>query len=228
MTSPIAAGGRGLPGLQPGHDGAPPSARRADCDSTSRRPRWPSEMVRGQARAAPPAVTRGGAQGGDGLGGDEPVLGGELVDDGEGRGDPLRGCRSRSVTTGTWRPSCRTRSPWGAWSPWNPQIPRSVVAPLIPAERSRRTMARCTGWPPCWAASELKIMSLLPERHAVLVGARQRAGRGEQLPVTLAHLDPFERDQRAAQQRAQLGQHLPDPVRRNPPRPPSSAPRRCG
>jgi hypothetical protein len=46
------------------------------------------------------------------------------------------------VTAGTWRPSCRRRSPCGAWSPWKPQMPRWVVAPLSPAERSRRTMAR--------------------------------------------------------------------------------------
>ena len=59
------------------------------------------------------------------------------------------------VTTGTCRPNWKTRSPCGAWSPWKPQIPRTVVAPLSPADRSRRTMARCIGWPSCRAASEV-------------------------------------------------------------------------
>jgi hypothetical protein len=46
------------------------------------------------------------------------------------------------VTTGTCLPSCSRRSPCGAWSPWKPQMPRWVVAPLIPAARSLRTIAR--------------------------------------------------------------------------------------
>jgi PAS domain S-box-containing protein len=59
------------------------------------------------------------------------------------------------VTAGTRLPSCSSRSPCGAWSPWKPHMPRCVVAPLIPAARSRRTIARWTGWPSCRAASDV-------------------------------------------------------------------------
>jgi hypothetical protein len=60
-----------------------------------------------------------------------------------------------TVTAGTCLPSCSNRSPCGAWSPWKPHSPRWVVAPAIPALRSRRTIVRCTGWPSCNAASEV-------------------------------------------------------------------------
>ena len=49
------------------------------------------------------------------------------------------------VTVGTCLPSCQVRSPCGTPAPWNPQMPRSVVAPAAPALRSRRVMTRWSG-----------------------------------------------------------------------------------
>jgi hypothetical protein len=72
-----------------------------------------------------------------------------------------------TVTTGTCRPSWSSRSPCGAWSPWKPQTPRWVVAPLIPAARSRRMIARCTGWPSCSAASDVYTISFCHSRSPV-------------------------------------------------------------
>ena len=51
------------------------------------------------------------------------------------------GTSTITVTTGTRRPICHTRSPCGALCAWNPQIPRSTVAPRLPVWRSLRTMA---------------------------------------------------------------------------------------
>jgi hypothetical protein len=59
------------------------------------------------------------------------------------------------VTAGTRLPSCSSRSPCGAWSPWKPQVPRWVVAPLIPSARSRLTIARWIGCLSKSAASEV-------------------------------------------------------------------------
>jgi hypothetical protein len=50
-----------------------------------------------------------------------------------------------TVTIGTWRRIDRRRSPWGAWLPWKPQIPRSDVAPAAFALRRRLTSSRYTG-----------------------------------------------------------------------------------
>ena len=171
----------------------------------------PGQMVRGQPRATPAPVTRGGAQGGDGLAGDEPVLAGELVDDGEGGGDPLRGV-DHDGHHGHMAAQLQ-----------DAVAVRRVVAvePPDPAQGGGTADPRGAQPPDHGAMHRLAAVlgrlgaedhELVPQRHAVLVGGRQRGGRGEEPPVTLAHLDPFEGGQRAAQQRAQLGQHLPDPV----------------
>jgi hypothetical protein len=47
------------------------------------------------------------------------------------------GVSTTIVTTGTWRPSCSRRSPCGGWSPWKPQMPRWVVAPLTVGGRDQ-------------------------------------------------------------------------------------------
>ena len=44
----------------------------------------------------------------------------------------LSGVSITTVTVGTRRPIWKGRSPWGRWSPWKPQMPRSEVAPLDP------------------------------------------------------------------------------------------------
>jgi hypothetical protein len=48
---------------------------------------------------------------------------------------------------------------------------------------------------------------LLPDREAMLVGARQGVGGVEELPITLADSDALERDDRLAHHPAQFGQH---------------------
>ena len=68
----------------------------------------------------------------DGLAGHQAALAGELVDDGEAPRRSRSGVSITIVTAGTRRPSCSSRSPCGAWSPWKPQMPRRVVAPLSP------------------------------------------------------------------------------------------------
>lgn len=153
---------------EPGRPGAPGARRhrprRGDGPARRLRPsliRSVRKMVAGEPGPASLAVRGAGPHGRDGLTGDEPVFAGELVGDRERRGDAFR-VSMTIVTAGTWRPSCSSRSPSGGWSPWKPQMPRWVVAPLSPAERSRRTMARWIGSPWRWADSEVYTMSLCP------------------------------------------------------------------
>ncbi len=51
---------------------------------------------------------------------------------------------------------------------------------------------------------------LLPHGQTLLIGRRERGRRRQQLPVSLAHADPLEREQGLAKQRTQVRQHRGD------------------
>ena len=120
------------------------------------------------------------------------------------------GVSTMIVSIGTWRRSCSSRSPCGGWSPWKPQMPRRHVAPLARVSRSRRTSATVQR-----ASAMARLLGgvdhqLLPHGQTLLIGRRERGRRRQQLPVSLAHADPLEREQGLAKQRTQVRQHRGD------------------
>jgi hypothetical protein len=155
-------------------------------------------MVGGEPGAAALAVAGAGPQGGDGLAGDQPAFAGELVDDRERGGNPFRGVdddrdggdmAAQLQETVAVRRVVAVKAPDAALGGGAAEPGRAQPADDGTVDRLPVVLDRFGG----------VDHELVPQRHAMVIGAGQLGRGGEQQAIPLADADAFEREQRTLQ-----------------------------